>query len=496
MNSRDNGWRRGAALATVLTPLALAIHGYHPYAEDGGIYVAGVKRLLNPALYGANPVFVLAPMRTSLFAPVVAGLVRWTHVPLAWTLVVLYAGSVWLTLFAGWRLAMRFSSDEKARAGAAVLLACWLTLPVAGTSLYLADPYLTARSFSTPLVLLALGNALGGRRAVPGVLTALGLAALFHPLMAGYGAAAVVSLVAFRVRGRQRWFAVAAVCVGALGLGGIVQAGASPETPEYLQAALTRYYWFPLQWHWYEQLGAVAPIVLLPLLARGGSGPARALAGCGVLLGCISLVVAISFCRAGLPVHLVARMQPLRALQLVYVILIVLGGALLGEHGLRRRAARWAGLIVLAGAPMMLAGRQTYANSDHFEWPGLSPRNPWQQAFLYARDHTSAQAVFALDAHYITQGPHEDAQCFRAMAEREVLPDYSKDGGEAAIAPDLTAAWRAGVDAQTGLDQESDEERGARLRPLGAGWVILQEPSPTRWTCLYRNGTVKVCRVQ
>jgi len=39
-----------AALVTALTFFAFLIHGYHPYAEDGGIYLPEIKRLLDPGL--------------------------------------------------------------------------------------------------------------------------------------------------------------------------------------------------------------------------------------------------------------------------------------------------------------------------------------------------------------------------------------------------------------------------------------------------------------
>ncbi len=40
----------GVVAATVLTAVAFVIHGYHPYADDGGIYLIGIKKTLNPAL--------------------------------------------------------------------------------------------------------------------------------------------------------------------------------------------------------------------------------------------------------------------------------------------------------------------------------------------------------------------------------------------------------------------------------------------------------------
>src|SRR6185437_5897287 len=60
--------RRGAALA-MLTCAVLLIHGYHPLAEDGGLYVAGIEWKLNPSLFPHFTEFVSEHVRFSLFAP-------------------------------------------------------------------------------------------------------------------------------------------------------------------------------------------------------------------------------------------------------------------------------------------------------------------------------------------------------------------------------------------------------------------------------------------
>jgi hypothetical protein len=156
---------------------------------------------------------------------------------------------------------------------------------------------------------------------------------------------------------------------------------------------------------------------------------------------------------------------------------------------------RWCLTLTILGGVMFFAQRSTYPASAHFELPWATPRNPWSRAFLWIRDNTAKDAVFALDAHYITRDG-EDAQGFRGIAERSVLPDYSKDGGEASITPELSAAWAAGQTAQTGLDQESDEARAAKLKPLGVSWVVLGDGASTAWDCPYRNKAVKVCRVR
>ena len=56
-------------LVSALAIFAFAVAGYHPFAEDGGLYAAGVERLLDPSLFPHETAFVLAPMRHSLFAP-------------------------------------------------------------------------------------------------------------------------------------------------------------------------------------------------------------------------------------------------------------------------------------------------------------------------------------------------------------------------------------------------------------------------------------------
>ena len=76
----------GAALVA-LTLAVLLVHGFHPLAEDGGLYVAGVEWKLDPALFPRFTEFVAEHVRFSVFAPVLSVIARATHLPL---LVVLY----------------------------------------------------------------------------------------------------------------------------------------------------------------------------------------------------------------------------------------------------------------------------------------------------------------------------------------------------------------------------------------------------------------------
>lgn len=532
----DRGF--AAALLSALTLLAVAIAGYHPCAEDGGLYLAGVKRLLDAGLYPHDTAFVLEPMRMSAFARVVAGLVRITHIGLPAMLLALHVASVWATLLAAWTLAGRCWSERRARAGAVTLLACWLGLPVAGTALFLMDPYLTARSFATPAMLFAIVGALDAtewrgasvddaRRRVRGWVLWTGslvTAGMMHPLTAAYALGATLMLACVRaLHPRVRIGGAAALSATALGVAACAQMMAAPETPEYVRVALTRSYWFLAEWHWYELIGLAAPLAILGAIAWGGKrthvsesrGEAtedwalRAIARAAVITGATAWIVAAVFAREGSATHMVARMQPLRAFQMVYVVMVLALGAKLGELVLRRSVWRWAAAVLVLGGAMLGVAHASFPGSDHLELPWVAPRNPWTQAFLWVRGNTPKDALFALDADYV-HAHGEDAQSFRAIAERSALPDYSKDGGEASIAPDLTTAWTAGQAAQQGLsaaitsttgttDLErtgmTDAERIARLRPFGVMWVVLDAGAATAFDCPYRNADVRVCRM-
>jgi hypothetical protein len=511
------------ALVSGLTLVAALVEGYHPLAEDGGLYVAGVKRLLNPALYPKYAVFVLEPMRHSIFAPMVAAVVWLSHLSLPWVLLVLHLASIWLTLFAAWMLAERCWIECKARTGAVTLLACWLSLPVAGTALLLMDPYLTARSFSTPAMVLALVGALDwsepdwyeqGAKAARrrgGCLWAasLLLAAVIHPLMAVYALSATLMLICARLpRSSARLWGTLSLIACALALAACLQAVARPESAMYMRVALTRGYWFVAQWRWFELLGLAAPLVILTWFTRHNPTSTclaptpeqharQALTRMAVAIGVTAWLVASLFARAGAATHLVARLQPLRGFQIVYLILVLMLGARLGSRLLQQSVWRWAMAILLLGGTMFCAQGASFPHSNHLELPGVAPRNQWVQVFLWVRENTPTDALFALDADYINLRG-EDAQCFRAIAERSALADYSKDGGEASIAPELTAEWAQEQAAQQRLNapETTDDERLAALAPLGVTWVILQDETATGFDCPYRNAAGKVCRLR
>lgn len=498
-------------MATPLALLAVLVNGYHPYAEDGGLYMAEIKRLLDPSLYPHATEFVTGHLRFSLFAPLITGLVHLFHASLASVLFAVHFASFWAILFAAGLLAAQCFASRTARAGAIGLLAIWMTLPVAGTSLMVMDPYVTARSLSTPCVLLALAGVLAFMRpqtesqkerwgGIALCIAALAAAGAMHVLMAAYGLGAVLVLICVSSRSRQvRLWGTLSLAAAALCIAAAMQVLARPESAAYLRIAMTRYYWFPSRWQWYEQIGLAAPLLILAFAGYrrrviDNSGMA-ALARMSVVCGVVATVIALLFARPGLAAHPVARLQPLRIMQVVYLIMILLLGAALGQRVLKRHVWRWTVVFALLAGITVLTQRQTFPDSAHLELPGSAPENSWEQAFVWISRNTPKDALFALDAHYITS-PGEDAQSFRAIAERSALPDYSKDGGEAAVVPQLTAEWGAGETAQQGLKAKSDAQRLAALAPFGVSWIVLRQNAQTSFPCPYRNRAVKVCRLK
>jgi hypothetical protein len=509
-----------AVLVTALTFFALLVHGYHPYAEDGGVYLPEIKRLLDPGLYPRGAEFVVGHLRYSLFAPLMAGLVRGSHFSLEMVLLLVQLATFWMTLFAAWLLAARCYASREARVGAVALLAVWMTLPIAGTSLMLMDPYVTARSLSTPCVLLALVGAMrfllpefeteeDGRpdrwRGLALCYAGLAGAGMMHPLMAAYGLGAVLVLGAVLSRSRRvRVWGTVGLSLTAVAMAAGLQLSAPPESAVYQKVVLTRDYWFLSQWHWYELMGLMAPLAILSVASMGrrrdGDAARVGLARMAVAAGVTAIVVALLFARAGAATHLVARMQPLRIFQMVYLVMTLVLGAWMGSRVLQRRPMRWVLVFAVLAGVMVVVERRTFPASKHLELPALpgddsaDRGNAYQRAFAWIGGNTPREAFFAMDAHYITQ-PGEDAQSFRAIAGRSVLPDFSKDGGVVTNKPELAAEWLQGQAAQAGLGTEPDARRIAVLRPLGVTWVVLEREAVTGFACVYKNEVVKVCRL-
>src|ERR1039457_2624676 len=171
----------------LLTAVAVLIHGYHPYAEDSEIYLPGVLKVLNPGLFPANAEFFGEHAGHTLYPNLIAFSVRATHLPLPWAAFLWHLICIFLLLAASWRLASVLLEgagveNECACWGSAALMAVLLTIPVAGTALYIMDQYLNPRNLAAFAALFAVAAIL--RRSYVAGAVWLVFAALVHPLMA------------------------------------------------------------------------------------------------------------------------------------------------------------------------------------------------------------------------------------------------------------------------------------------------------------------------
>ena len=347
--SPSSNRRMGGLL--LLAFVALVIHGYHPYAEDAEIYLPGVLKRLNPTLFPANAVFFGEHASYSLYSKLIASLVRLTHLPLPWVTLLCQFASIFLLLLGAWRVAAALFEQDRARWGAVVLMATLLTLPIAGTALYILDQYLNPRNLAAFMALFAVSELL--HRKYTMALLWLVAASAVHPLMSSFAIAFCVWL-AMLDRYRPQ----------VLGFAALLPFGLfDPPPPAYHEVALRQSYFFILRWEWYEWLGLIGPVLLFwwfaRLARRRGMEKMELVSRAMVpyiLIASVAAVVLSSSARF----EALARFEPLRCLALAYMLLIVIGGGLLSQYVLQERVWRWLVLFVPLSVGMFLAQRQLF----------------------------------------------------------------------------------------------------------------------------------------
>src|SRR5438309_5511746 len=104
------------------------VHGYHPGVEDAEIYLPGIKKQLNPALYPHNSAFFASHARMTLFPNLMAWSIRISHLPVDWALFLWQWFSIFLLLLGCWHLGRLAFRDALARWGGVALIAALLTI--------------------------------------------------------------------------------------------------------------------------------------------------------------------------------------------------------------------------------------------------------------------------------------------------------------------------------------------------------------------------------
>jgi hypothetical protein len=477
--------------------LGFAVMGYHPGIEDDGHYLSAIKSDVNPALYPYDAQFFRIEFQATVFDKWVAGFVHFTGIPVPATALLWQFGSILLTVFACWSIARRLFSEQRAHWAGVALVAAMFTLPVAGTALYLVDQHLHARNVATALILVAVSRILAGRnwQSVPLLLLAL----LIHPIMAAMGISFCCFLAIALSEPVHLWLhsrieaSPGAAAVAFAPWDSLFE----PQTPTWKKALATRTYFYLYKWTWYEWLGALAPLFLFWLLWRvahklGETVLAR-FALAVFAFGLFQQTVAMLMLALPSLIRL-TPLQPMRYLQLVYFFLVLTAGCLLGKYLLKASVWRWAAFLLVFNGSMFAAQRIEFSGSQHIEWPGRAPSNPWIQAFEWIRNNTPTNAYFALDPRYLA-APGEDYHSFRALAERSQLADAIKDTAVVTQVPELGPEWDREIQAQQGWKnfQLADFER--LKAEFGVNWALVSDPPPQGLACRWHNASLAVCQI-
>jgi hypothetical protein len=498
--------KRQYVLLLLLTAAALMVHGYHPYAEDAEIYLPGVEKILNPELFPVGGEFFKSHASLTLFPNLIALSLRVTHLPMEVGLFLWQVASIFLLLLGCWELASIFFPDaRRARWGGVCLVAALLTIPVAGTALYIIDQYLNPRNLAAFAGIFMLARTLEKKYVAAGLW--LIFAACMHPLMWVFPFSFCALLPVMDAL--EKYTKKPAVAASFITLWMPLSPAASEA---YHEAAKRHGFHYIQNWQWYEQLGIVAPLALFWWLGRlaGNRWPTvesamtqraaiQRVCRAFLVYGFIYLAMALVL---DLPARFeaLARLQPLRSLHFLYIVMFLLIGAFVAEYLLRDRVWRWLLLLVPLSAGMFLAQRALFPQSAHVEWPGAAPKNAWAQAFDWTRRNTPVDAVFALDPEYMHIAG-EDENGFRCRAERSRLADWVKDNGVVSMFPPLAEEWWAQVKTQSPWNDLQAEDFARLKKNYGASWVILQKDIAGQQyvaglDCVYQNSVVRVCRIR
>jgi hypothetical protein len=259
-----------------------------------------------------------------------------------------------------------------------------------------------------------------------------------------------------------------------------------------------RPYFFLRHWHWYEWLGAIGPLAIF----AWWRSIARRLQEAVFERVCVaSIVFGFLFLVAGLiltiPQRLanLAELQPMRSLQLLYIMLMVLGGGLLVQFVLQLKIWRWAALFLPLSAAMFFVQWQMFPNTAHLELPWTQSANDWVRAFQWIRQNTPTDAYFALDPETMSL-PGEDQHGFRAIAERSMLADNVKDTGAVTMFPAMAETWREQVQAQARWTSFSAPDFRSLKERFGVDWVVVRAPAVPGFDCPYVSTTLAVCAIR
>ena len=463
--------------------------------DDGEIYVPAARKLVNPKLYPFAPEFFLSHAHLSLFSPTLAWTARLTHLSIDWTIFAWYVITLFGMMVACWTLATACFESSRARWSAVLVIAAVVSMPATNTGLLLMDPYLSARSFSTPLTIFALASILEARYLRTAI--AILLTATVHAQMVFY-LIFLVCVMATMEHLKRRESTTRAVTFASFAVllpGGFHLA---PATEPYREALYSRDFYFIATWQWYHWLGMLAPLAFLAWFWRGNLRGTRAgfsrLSFALIPFGLLSIVVALIFSSSH-AFDMFARTQPLRTFHLITIVFMLFLGGVIGEYAAKNRPWVVAAIVAPLACGMYWVQHEIYPQSPHVELPSQTSPNPWVNTLLWIRANTPEDAVFAVDSRYFLQD-EIDQHGFRALSARSALADYYKDGGVVAIFPFLAPEWKQMSNATYGLNHFTrDQFLQLKREYPKVNWTVIRGVAPSGLECPYVQNPFAVCRI-
>ena len=269
-----------------------------------------------------------------------------------------------------------------------------LTVPIAGTALVIADPYLTARSLSTPTTIFAIDSFMRGQRT--GTFLWIVLTVLVHPQMAAFAVGFLVFLYWTNHESPAATLkhSFSASTAGALPSRWPQGFNFNPAQGTYREVLYSRTFFFAALWHWYEWIGVVLPLSILYAFTRihpRATLPAfqricRALVPFGIFDARIS------------PVELNSLSNEFRALAADAILppdlrsLLSACGRRLWRIRFERSCLALVGTLRIAGYRYVCRKPSEFCQQSCIIWPVGGSKNPWVSAFRWIRNNTPRDA--------------------------------------------------------------------------------------------------------
>ena len=195
----------------------------------------------------------------------------------------------------------------------------------------------------------------------------------------------------------------------------------APAQDPYREALYARDFYFLFTWTWYDWLG----LHCTARNSRPGSGrrsragprPHLPASASGVIpYGLLSMLAAAVISSSHI-FDMYARLQPLRCFHLITFVFLIFLGGVVGEYAAHNRPLGSFPRSALASPHSCFSLSATSTEQvPHIEWPWVrNSSNAWVNTLFWVRHNTPRDAVFAVDSRYFNDDG-VDNHGFRAIS--------------------------------------------------------------------------------